>query len=48
MTGRLRRRSTTWIDDIRGGVRAIWLEALIVVGLVIVAAVAAAIALAVV
>ncbi len=48
MTGRLRRRTTTWVDDARGGLRAIGLEALVVVVIAVAALVVAAIALAVV
>ena len=47
MTGRLR-RTTTWIDDARGGLRAILLEALVVVVIVVVALALAGIAIAVV
>ncbi len=42
------RRRATWVDDIRGGLRAIWLEVAVVVVITVVALALAAIVLVVV
>ena len=47
MTSRFRRRTTTWVDDVRGGLSAIILQALIVLVLALVGLVLAFVALAV-
>lgn len=48
MTGRFNRRTTTWLDDIRGGLSAIILQALIVVVLALAGFVVAFVALVVI
>ncbi len=48
MTGPFRRKETSWLDDARGGIRSVGLEALVVVALVLVALIVAWIAVTVV
>lgn len=48
MTSRFRHRTTTWVDDVRGGLSAIILQVFIVLVLVIVALVIAFVSLAVI
>ncbi|MEA2001419.1 MAG: hypothetical protein U9N84_05975 [Actinomycetota bacterium] len=48
MDSRPGRRETTWLDDVRGGVRSIGLEALVVIALSLIAVIVAWVAITVV